>query len=43
MTSSALILVTFMHSSRDDMEICTEFLPDWSGNVEGTDQNALCP
>ena len=43
MTSSALILITLMNSSWDDMEICPEFLPDWSRNVEGTDQNALCP
>jgi len=43
MTSSALILITLMNSSWDDMEICIEFLPVWSRNVKGTDQNAFMP
>lgn len=43
MTSSALILVTLMNSSWDDMEICIEFLPVWSRNVKDTDQNTFMP
>jgi len=43
MTSSALIVITLMNTSWNDMEICIEFLPDWSRNVESTDQYALIP
>ena len=43
MTFNALIVITPMDTSWDDMEICIEFLPDWSRSVEITDQNEIVP